>query len=59
MVASNAERGRDFMLYALAATEIAEGCRDMAPRQAYMGLAEDWLDLAEQLLRTPDPNLLH
>lgn len=59
MVSSNADRGRDFMLCALAATEIAEGCRDMTLRRAYMDLAEHWLDLAEQLLQTPDPNQLH
>lgn len=59
MVASNADRGRDFMLRALAASQIAEGCRDTALRQAYMDLAEHWLDLAEELLQTPDLQQLH
>ena len=48
------DRGRDFVLRALAATEIAEGCHDSTIRQSFMDLAEHWLDLAQLVLKTPD-----
>lgn len=55
MGSDNLDRGRDFVLRALAATEIAEGCRDMTIRQSFMDLAEHWLDLAQYLLQAPEP----
>ena len=55
MVSDNVDRGRDFVLRALAATEIAEGCRDLTIRQSFMDLAEHWLDLAQHLLQAPRP----
>ena len=44
-------RGRDFVLRALAAAEIAEGCCDPTIRQSFMNLAEHWLDLAQLVLQ--------
>jgi hypothetical protein len=55
MDSDETERGRDFVLRALAATEIAEGCVDPTIRQSFMNLAEHWLDLA-QLVLQPRPN---
>jgi hypothetical protein len=59
MVSDNVDRGRDFVLRALAAAEIAEGCRDLTIRQSFMDLAEHWLDLAQLLLQTPEPDQTH
>lgn len=59
MGSDNLDRGRDFVLRALAATEIAEGCRDLTIRQSFMDLAEHWLDLAQYLLQTPEPGQTH
>ena len=56
MVSENVDRGRDFVLRALAATEIAEGCRDLAIRQSFLDLAEHWLDLAQHMLAPPEPH---
>jgi hypothetical protein len=54
MYLNQADRGRDFVLRALAAAEIAEGCCDPTIRQSFMNLAEHWLDLAQLMLR-PTP----
>jgi hypothetical protein len=54
MISDNVGRGSDFVLRALAATEIAEGCRDPTIRQSFVDLAEHWLDLAQHLLETPE-----
>ena len=59
MISDNLDRGRDFVLRALAATEIAEGCRDLTIRQSFLDLAEHWLDLAQHLLQTPDRSQTH
>jgi len=56
MVSENVDRGRDFVLRALAATEIAEGCRDLTIRQSFLDLAEHWLDLAQHVLAPPEPH---
>ncbi|MGH6909570.1 MAG: hypothetical protein ACREE0_19090 [Phenylobacterium sp.] len=55
MASEDSDRGRDFVLRALAATEIAEGCCNAAIRQSFMDLAEHWLDLAQLVLKTPEP----
>jgi hypothetical protein len=55
MASDNLGRGSDFVLRALAETEIAEGCRDPTIRQSFVDLAEHWLDLAHHLLETPEP----
>ena len=59
MATDNVERGREFVLRALAATEIAEGCRDLTIRQSFLDLAEHWLDLAHLLLAPPEPRTPH
>jgi hypothetical protein len=59
MASNDLDRGRDFVLRALAATEIAEGCRDLTIRQAFMDLAEHWLDLAQHLLQAPERGQPH
>ncbi len=56
MVSENVDRGRDFVLRALAATEIAEGCRDLTIRQSFLDLAEHWLDLAQHVLAPREPH---
>lgn len=57
MVSDNVDRGRDFVLRALAAAEIAEGCCDLRIRQSFLDLAEHWLDLAQHVLSPPEPRL--
>ncbi|WP_165844017.1 hypothetical protein [Phenylobacterium kunshanense] len=40
------DRARDFVLRALAASEIAESCHEPAIRASFLALAEHWLALA-------------
>lgn len=47
------ESRREYVLRALAATEIADSCAEPTLRASYLELAEQWLDRAEEFDETP------
>ena len=58
-MARREESRREYVLRALAATKMADSCKEPALRESFFEAAEQWLDRAEELDdRPPQGSLL-
>ena len=48
-MARREESRRDYVMRALAATKMADSCKEAALRESFFELAEQWLDRADEI----------